>query len=673
MEVKKELQFRDFKFGEDHLVCDYLDQNPVLINDRSDLMEAVERMLISARYVLPSKSQLMRFVHREYNKKQGKIFDIFSSSISKSQSERLKFICEGGDFLSRIKRPIGEVNIKNISEKLGIIEELLSLKMEALPWEVIHPSYSEKLARLIHKYDRSSIKRIRPEERRNVMMMCYLYESSKSLMDLLVNSYDKLMGEIERRVNRDFEEKYRTLRQEARVSREKSLSALILLNNHENKSSTTLEMFCAELKEQDKDLGDIIEKCKAVESFERDGKSELFQRRYGYLKDFCFRFLNLQFKVSKGMEPLMQGLEIYRKYHQEKRLPGKVPYSFMDNIWKRAICKEDQFNMKAWEIGLFFAVKKGLRSGNLYLPQSRYYRDFWSPMYDEQEWQRDKKSHYKELNVPERGSKIIKKLREEFEEQLHMAVKSFDSSNYAEIKHGKLLLHKEESLGDSESLKELKELLNSYIEPIRIEDLLSYVQRKTNYMKAFKALEGLKRREMVEPHILNAAITGHATNLGLYGISRNCNGINGDKLSYISNYYISVENLKEANNILIEAQQCYWLTSIIGPGKQSSSDGERFRTSKRGLYSSIHPRYFGALDRGITIYTHMSDQCSVFNTEIISCGVREAVYVLDGLLDNQSVVRPFEHSTDTAGFTEIVFALCYLLGISFHPHFKAQY
>jgi TnpA family transposase len=39
-------------------------------------------------------------------------------------------------------------------------------------------------------------------------------------------------------------------------------------------------------------------------------------------------------------------------------------------------------------------------------------------------------------------------------------------------------------------------------------------------------------------------------------------------------------------------------------------------------------------------------------------------------LDNQAIVRPFEHSTDTAGFTEIMFALCYLLGISFQPYFK---
>ncbi|WP_242507793.1 transposase [Rickettsiales endosymbiont of Peranema trichophorum] len=50
--------------------------------------------------------------------------------------------------------------------------------------------------------------------------------------------------------------------------------------------------------------------------------------------------------------------------------------------------------------------------------------------------------------------------------------------------------------------------------------------------------------------------------------------------------------------------------------------------------------------------------------------MREAVYVLDGLLDNQNISRPFEHSTDTGGFTEVLFGLCYLLGISFQPHFK---
>jgi TnpA family transposase len=34
--------------------------------------------------------------------------------------------------------------------------------------------------------------------------------------------------------------------------------------------------------------------------------------------------------------------------------------------------------------------------------------------------------------------------------------------------------------------------------------------------------------------------------------------------------------------------------------------------------------------------------------------------VLDGLLENNTILQIREHTTDTHGYTEIVFALCYL-------------
>lgn len=46
------------------------------------------------------------------------------------------------------------------------------------------------------------------------------------------------------------------------------------------------------------------------------------------------------------------------------------------------------------------------------------------------------------------------------------------------------------------------------------------------------------------------------------------------------------------------------------------------------------------------------------------------MYVLSGLLSSKSVVNPQFHSTDTHGFTEHIFALCYLLGFSFYPRLK---
>ena len=44
--------------------------------------------------------------------------------------------------------------------------------------------------------------------------------------------------------------------------------------------------------------------------------------------------------------------------------------------------------------------------------------------------------------------------------------------------------------------------------------------------------------------------------------------------------------------------------------------------------------------------------------------------MLDGLLYHESDLRIEEHYTDTAGFTDHVFALCHLLGFRFAPRIR---
>ena len=49
---------------------------------------------------------------------------------------------------------------------------------------------------------------------------------------------------------------------------------------------------------------------------------------------------------------------------------------------------------------------------------------------------------------------------------------------------------------------------------------------------------------------------------------------------------------------------------------------------------------------------------------------REANYVLDGILENDTILKIREHTTDTGGFTEALWGLCELLGIDFMPRLK---
>ncbi len=52
------------------------------------------------------------------------------------------------------------------------------------------------------------------------------------------------------------------------------------------------------------------------------------------------------------------------------------------------------------------------------------------------------------------------------------------------------------------------------------------------------------------------------------------------------------------------------------------------------------------------------------------CAAREALYVFNGLLETDSVLRLREDLTDTHGYIEDLFGLCYVLGYSFMPRIR---
>jgi TnpA family transposase len=174
------------------------------------------------------------------------------------------------------------------------------------------------------------------------------------------------------------------------------------------------------------------------------------------------------------------------------------------------------------------------------------------------------------------------------------------------------------------------------------------------------------RVENLYPALL-AALVAHGTNLGLATMAQSTKGIAVDVLHHLSDWYLHPGALKAANRRLVDHHHSLSIASAWGDGSVSSSDGLRFGIQAPSLLASFYPRYFGYHDRAVTVYTHVSDQFSVFASCVISCAPREAIYVLDGLLENDTVLRPREHFTDTHGFTEQLFGLCHLLGFSFMP------
>jgi len=80
-------------------------------------------------------------------------------------------------------------------------------------------------------------------------------------------------------------------------------------------------------------------------------------------------------------------------------------------------------------------------------------------------------------------------------------------------------------------------------------------------------------------------------------------------------------------------------------------------------------KYFGK-DAGVSPYTFIDERHFLWHHEVMSASEREAAYVIDGLLHND-VIQSDLHSTDTHGYSEIIFGALHLLGFAFAPRIKS--
>jgi TnpA family transposase len=202
---------------------------------------------------------------------------------------------------------------------------------------------------------------------------------------------------------------------------------------------------------------------------------------------------------------------------------------------------------------------------------------------------------------------------------------------------------------------------------IRITDLLMEVDGWTGFTRHFTNLKSGQPSK--DKQLLLTAILADGINLGLTKMSESCTGVTYAQLDRHQASYIRDETYSAALAELVNTQHGHPFGAHWGDGTTSSSDGQRFRAGSHAESTGhVNPKY--GTEPGRMIYTHVSDQYSPFHSKLINVGDRDATYVLDGLLYHESDLAIQEHYTDTAGFTDHLFALMHLLGYRFAPRIR---
>jgi hypothetical protein len=214
---------------------------------------------------------------------------------------------------------------------------------------------------------------------------------------------------------------------------------------------------------------------------------------------------------------------------------------------------------------------------------------------------------------------------------------------------------------------ELKEELAALVPFAPIASVFIELDRRTGFLDCFTHAGGATPRSRELKRNLIAVLIAQSTNLGLSRTADAC-GISYDTLAWTQEWYVREETLRAANLVLIDYHQQLPLAPAFGSGTLSSSDGQRFPTKGKSITARALSRYFAA--EGVSTYTHITDQHIVYGTKVIVATEREAAYVLDEILGNQTDLPITEHAADIHGASLLNFALFDLCGLQLSPRIR---
>jgi len=206
---------------------------------------------------------------------------------------------------------------------------------------------------------------------------------------------------------------------------------------------------------------------------------------------------------------------------------------------------------------------------------------------------------------------------------------------------------------------------------VPITTVLEKVNHATNFVRCFKHHAIKKVIMKPSEQTIFAGILGKGCNHGVLKMANISKGINQALLQNTTNWFFSLENIQAANNLVIDKINSLSLPNIYridGQHSHTSSDGQKFSVSVDSILSNYSFKYFGQA-QGISVYRFIDDRQVLFYDTLMSPGTREAAFVIDGLLAN-NVIKTHIHSTDTHGYSEVIFAVMHLLGFSFAPRIK---
>jgi TnpA family transposase len=324
---------------------------------------------------------------------------------------------------------------------------------------------------------------------------------------------------------------------------------------------------------------------------------------------------------------------------------------------------------KAYALGTLEALHEAMRGREVFVQPSERWSDPRAKLLSGSAWEAARPGVLRALGLSSDPEGYLSEARKRLDEAYRRVAEGLPDNAAVDVgaEGVSLDIARLDRLEEPASLQGLRSDLGAMVPKVGLPDLLLEVHAKTGFADEFDHVaEGGHRVPDLRKSVC-AALLAEACNVGLEPlVDPSDPALTRSRLSWVQQNYVRDETLARANARLVDAQGEILIVSSWGGGEVASVDGLRFVVPVRTVNAGPNPRYFGR-GRGITYLNYVSDLSMGFHGIVVPGTLRDSLFLLDGLLEHRTGLDPREVTSDTAGYSDVVFGLFALLGYRFSP------
>lgn len=649
------------------------------MSDPADLINRAIDVLLAASIDLPAFSTLDRLVNRLRAEVHRRIFDRVAARLTAEHVSALETLLtkppnSPTTSFNRLKQAPGPATPKTIDLWINRLDWLVGvLDPDPLLEGIAHTKLRQFAAEATALEVNDLLDISQPGKRHTLMLAL--------LRQVRMRGRDELIEMMLRRIRRTqavAKEQLESLRDEQRGIEEAliGLFGKVLETAQNQETDAAFGCQVRKLLTEQGGIEALAEQCETVSALHRDDELPLLWPIHARHRSLLFRLLDLMDIQSATQDrSLLDALAVVRKHRHTRRneLAEVVDVGFASQRWQSFIGKRRSgsgtFERRTLEVCVFVHLADALQTGDLYVSGAENFADYRAQLLPWSECEKRLPAYCVALGISARGEDFAAALKAELTKAAAEVDAGFSGNSELSIDaDGTPHLKQLATVGKPDGQAAFEQEIRARMPERHLLDILKHAEHWTHYTRHFGPPSGSDTKLVQAVRRYLFTVFGYGCNLGPNQTARHASDIaTAPALRRINAQHINVDKLEAAMVDVINQYVRFPLPRHWGGGRTAIADGTHVKLHENNLIGSRHIRYGGY---GGIAYHHIADTYIALFTSFISCGVWEAVYILDGLMKNQSALQPDTLHADTQGQSEPVFGLCRLLGIKLMPRMR---